>query len=67
MWSDEPRAYSDLPPQLFAMFYLTDTSPRNGCLRVIPGSHRKRHRLLRPPRQACFADAQNAASSLEPL
>ncbi len=45
MWSGEPRAYSDLPPQLFAMYYLTDTSPENGCLRVIPGSHRKRHRL----------------------
>lgn len=45
MWSGEPRAYSLISPQLFAMFYLTDTSPENGCLRVIPGSHRKRHRL----------------------
>ena len=27
------------------MYYLTDTTPHNGCLRVIPGSHRKRHRL----------------------
>lgn len=24
------------------MYYLEDTSPHNGCLRVIPGSHRKR-------------------------
>ena len=45
MWQGEPRAYSKITPQLFAMFYLTDTSPENGCLRVIPGSHRKRHRL----------------------
>ena len=27
------------------MYYLTDTSPENGCLRVIPGSHLKRHPL----------------------
>jgi ectoine hydroxylase-related dioxygenase (phytanoyl-CoA dioxygenase family) len=24
------------------MYYLTDTQPVNGCLRVIPGTHRKR-------------------------
>ena len=36
MWSGEPRAYSDVTPQLFAMFYLTDTSRATGCLRVIP-------------------------------
>jgi len=45
MWSGEPRTYSEITPQLFAMFYLTDTTPENGCLRVIPGSHRKRHAL----------------------
>ena len=45
MWSGDPRTYSQITPQLFAMFYLTDTSPNNGCLRVIPGSHRKRHHL----------------------
>ena len=27
------------------MFYLVDTKPENGCLRVIPGSHLKRHPL----------------------
>ena len=27
------------------MIYLTDTTPENGCLRVIPGSHQKRHAL----------------------
>ena len=44
-WSGEPRAYSGVPPQLFAMFYLIDTHRQNGCLRVLPGSHRKRHVL----------------------
>ena len=44
-WSGEPRAYDEVSPQLFAMFYLVDTTRANGCLRVIPGSHRKRHPL----------------------
>ena len=29
----------------FLSYYLTDTSRKNGCLRVIPGTHRKRHQL----------------------
>ena len=41
-WSGEPRAFDEISPQLFAMFYLVDTTKENGCLRVIPGSHRKR-------------------------
>ncbi len=45
VWSGEPRAYADLAPQLFAMFYLVDTTRENGCLRLIPGSHRCRHSL----------------------
>lgn len=44
MWHD-PRAYSDIPPMIFLMYYLTDTTRENGCLRVIPGTHRRRHRL----------------------
>jgi len=44
-WSGEPRAYDRIAPQLFAMFYLVNTTQENGCLRVIPGSHRKRHPL----------------------
>ena len=27
------------------MIYLVDTTPQNGCLRVIPGSHIRRHAL----------------------
>ncbi len=43
-WND-PISYTTQPIQCFIMYYLTDTSVDNGCLRVIPGSHRKRHKL----------------------
>lgn len=39
-WRD-PGAYDTRPQQVFFMYYLTDTSPGNGCLRVLPGSHRE--------------------------
>lgn len=38
------------PPQMFLMYYLTDTDRENGCLRVIPGTQRRRialHDMLR--------------------
>jgi len=44
MWKD-PSAYSEISPMLFFMYYLEDTNRNNGCLRVIPGSHRLRHEL----------------------
>ena len=44
MW-DDPRAYSDFSPMIFHMYYLDDTNRENGCLRLIPGSHRKWHEL----------------------
>lgn len=28
------------PAELFLIYYLSDTTPNNGCLRVVPGSHR---------------------------
>ena len=43
-WND-PESYSDKPQQLFLMYYLVDTHRENGCLRVIPGTHRRRHPL----------------------
>ena len=61
-WGDE-SAYQDEPLQVFAMYYLTDTTPENGCLRVIPGSHTTRHAL-----HDVMADghiALNAASDLD--
>jgi len=43
-WNDEV-AYQSNPAQIFAMYYLTDTTIANGCLRAIPGTHRKEHAL----------------------
>jgi ectoine hydroxylase-related dioxygenase (phytanoyl-CoA dioxygenase family) len=40
---DDAASYSDRIAQVNVMIYLSPTSPRNGCLRVIPGSHRRRH------------------------
>ncbi|MBV7337144.1 phytanoyl-CoA dioxygenase family protein [Chloroflexi bacterium TSY] len=43
-WND-PISYMDVPQQLFLMYYLVDTKVFNGCLRVLKGSHRKRHSM----------------------
>ena len=42
---NEPISYTPRVIQCFLMIYLVDTSRHNGCLRLIPGSHLKRHRL----------------------
>ncbi|HEY8356542.1 MAG TPA: phytanoyl-CoA dioxygenase family protein [Ramlibacter sp.] len=42
---DDPVSRGPRPPQVNMMVYLGPTSVRNGCLRVIPGSHRRRHAL----------------------
>ena len=44
-WGGDPSSYTGEPVQVFLMYYLIDTNRRNGCLRVIPGSHRRRHKL----------------------
>ena len=44
MWKDS-NAYSEIYPMLFLMYYFEDTNRNNGCLRVIPRSHRQRHEL----------------------
>lgn len=31
------------PAELFLIYYLNDTMPENGCLRVVPGSHKWSH------------------------
>ena len=36
---DDPTSFEPVPQQVFFMYYLSDTAPENGCLRVIPGSH----------------------------
>ena len=51
----EPEDFLPAPQQVFAMYYLTDTSRFNGCLRVIPGSHYQHnplHELLGQPHSA---------------
>ena len=42
---NHPRGYEPEPIELIVIYYLVDTSPANGCLRVIPGSHLERHPL----------------------
>lgn len=51
---DDPLSLSPWPQQVFLNWYLSDTNPENGCLRVIPGSHLKRfdlHENLVPPHE----------------
>ena len=43
-WNDAV-SYRKFPQQVFLMYYLVNTKPENGCLRLIPGSHLKRHPL----------------------
>jgi phytanoyl-CoA hydroxylase len=43
-WNN-PRAATPWPTQIFISYYLTDTNRENGCLRAIPGTHRKRINL----------------------
>lgn len=51
---DDPISLSPWPQQIFLNWYLSDTSAANGCLRVIPGSHRSRldlHEHLTAPHE----------------
>ena len=41
LW-DDPISCAPWPQQIFLNYYLTDTTLENGCLKVIPGTHRKR-------------------------
>ncbi len=42
---NSPAATTPWPTRIFLSYYLTDTTRENGCLRIIPGTHRKRHAL----------------------
>jgi ectoine hydroxylase-related dioxygenase (phytanoyl-CoA dioxygenase family) len=42
---NHPYSYEVFPAQIFLMLYLVDTTPANGCLRVIPKSHIEDHPL----------------------
>lgn len=39
---NSPIAATPWPTKIFLSYYMTDTTRENGCLRVIPGTHRKR-------------------------
>ena len=60
-WQDA-YSFGPDPAQLFAMYYLSDTSQENGCLRVIPGSHvthNPLHDELREPHSAVLSQARD--------
>jgi hypothetical protein len=61
-WDDPVSADPD-PGQLFLMIYLVDTNVFNGCLRVIPGTHRRRIDLHGGLDAAHTEDAQQADES----
>ena len=42
MWWNDPLSLSPWPEFMSLSYYLTDTVVENGCLKVIPGSHRRR-------------------------
>lgn len=42
MWWNDPLSLSPWPEFMSLSYYLTDTTVENGCLKVIPGSHRRR-------------------------
>ena len=63
---DEDLAYAKYPVQLFAMYYLTDTTRKNGCLRCIPGTHLKEHPLHKILGAAHSADVRAKDHSKDP-
>ncbi|MBV7335526.1 phytanoyl-CoA dioxygenase family protein [Chloroflexi bacterium TSY] len=64
MWQD-PRAYSDFSPMIFLMYYLEDTTVENGCLRLLPGTHRRRH-ILHDLGEAHTADINSVENPNDP-
>lgn len=44
LWN-EPVSFENYPAQIGALIYLEKTTAQNGCLRVIPGSHKRQHAL----------------------
>ncbi len=61
-WND-PICTAPWPQYLFLSYYLVDTSVRNGCLRVIPGTHLKRidlhHSLVGAHEKGAYEVAEN--------
>jgi Phytanoyl-CoA dioxygenase (PhyH) len=62
---DDPRSFENPPPQVFLMYYLTNTHRENGCLRAIPGSHLTEnplHRLLAEPHSEALSQGDGGAA-----
>jgi ectoine hydroxylase-related dioxygenase (phytanoyl-CoA dioxygenase family) len=60
-WNHE-LSFQTVPVQLFLMYYLTDTTRENGCLRVIPRSHiveNPLHRLMLNAHVPALKEAQD--------
>jgi ectoine hydroxylase-related dioxygenase (phytanoyl-CoA dioxygenase family) len=60
-WED-PTSYDPKPLQVFLMYYLENTNPQNGCLRVIPGSHlyhNTLHEVIDKPHEESLSSARN--------
>lgn len=58
----ERRSHDPEPLQVALMYYLTDTTRANGCLRVIPGSHihhNELHDLLAEPHSKSLAAVED--------
>ncbi|AUX48699.1 uncharacterized protein SOCE26_102400 [Sorangium cellulosum] len=64
---NHPVAYEPDPHELILIYYLVDTTPHNGCLRVIPGSHRRRHALHAPLRGANIPDLERMRDPSSPV
>ncbi|MEM7132510.1 MAG: phytanoyl-CoA dioxygenase family protein [Chloroflexota bacterium] len=64
MWQD-PRAYSQISPMIFLMYYLEDTTIQNGCLRLLAGTHRTRH-ILHDLGEAHTADINSVEDPDDP-
>lgn len=58
-WS-HPASYTAMPLQTFFMYYLVDTSIKNGCLKVIPRSHLEEHPLHEKMRNAHSKELKRA-------
>jgi Phytanoyl-CoA dioxygenase (PhyH) len=62
-WED-PISFEPEPPQLFLMYYLTDTTRQNGALRVIPGTH-YRHNALHDVLSEPHSEALQRGTSMD--
>ncbi len=63
---DDSISYTDTLAQFFVMIYLTDTTAENGCLRVIPASHRRRHAMHKTIESRAAAHAEDLSRVSNP-